>query len=65
MQQSAGRWEAQAQDSLLQLDQLKGLLEESAFWQPQAYTSSKADNTLSPTDQSTPSGVFAEATLHT
>lgn len=32
MQQSAETWEAQAQDNLQQLDQLKSLLEESAFW---------------------------------
>ncbi|KAL3143704.1 hypothetical protein ABBQ38_002498 [Trebouxia sp. C0009 RCD-2024] len=55
LKQSATRWEAQAQDSLLQLDQLKGLLEESAFWQPQAPSSSTSGNPLSHRDESTPS----------
>ncbi|KAL3134164.1 hypothetical protein ABBQ32_008579 [Trebouxia sp. C0010 RCD-2024] len=55
MKQSAARWEAEAQDSLLQLDQVKGLLEESAFWQPQAQTSSTSGNPLGHTDESTPS----------
>jgi DNA repair exonuclease SbcCD ATPase subunit len=32
----AAKWEAQAQDSLLYIDRLKDLLEESAQWQPEA-----------------------------
>lgn len=44
MQQSAQTWEAQAQDNLLQLDQLKGLLEESAFWQSQSDASTISDS---------------------
>ena len=31
-QSSAAAWEAQAQDNLQQVDQLKSLLQESAFW---------------------------------
>ena len=57
MQQSARNWEAQAQDSLVQLDQLKGLLEESAFWQSHSAASTMPD--ADPTGnraQSTPTG---------
>lgn len=43
MQQSAQTWESQAQDNLLQLDQLKSLLEESAFWQSQSDASTVSD----------------------
>lgn len=32
VQQDAAVWEAQAQDNLQQISQLKSLLEESAFW---------------------------------
>lgn len=63
MKQSAARWEAEAQDSLLQLDQVKGLLEESAFWQPQAQTSSTSGNPLGHTDESTPSGGSLDANV--
>lgn len=44
MQQSAQTWQSQAQDDLLQLDQLKGLLEESAFWQSQSDASIVSDS---------------------
>lgn len=44
MQQSAQTWKAQAQDNLLQLDQLKGLLEESAFWQSRSDASTISDS---------------------
>ena len=44
MQHSAQTWEAQAQGNLLQLDQLKGLLEESAFWQSQADASTISES---------------------
>lgn len=53
MQQSARDWEAQAQDSLVQLEQLKGLLEESAFWQSHSDASTMPDAGKA---QSTPTG---------
>ena len=43
MQESAQRWEAQAQENLQHMDQLKSLLEESAFWQSQSAQLSTAD----------------------
>lgn len=57
MQQSARNWEAQAQDSLVQLEQLKGLLEESAFWQSHPDTSTMLDaDPAGNRAQSTPTG---------
>ncbi|DBA75487.1 hypothetical protein WJX77_004920 [Trebouxia sp. C0004] len=43
MQESAQTWEVQAQENLQHMDQLKTLLEESAFWQSQSAQPSIAD----------------------
>ena len=40
MQHSAETWEQQAQDNLQRLDQVKSLLEESAFWRSEPGRSS-------------------------
>lgn len=36
MQESAQVWESEAQENLQHMDQLKSMLEESAFWQSQS-----------------------------
>ncbi|DBA81356.1 TPA: hypothetical protein ACH3X2_006959 [Trebouxia sp. C0005] len=43
VQESAQTWEAEAQENLQHMDQLKTLLEESAFWQSQSAHPSTAD----------------------
>jgi len=57
MQESAQTWEAEAQENLQHMDQLKTLLEESAFWQSQSAEPSTADaNGSNPDHQRAPDG---------
>ncbi len=57
MQESAQTWEAEAQENLQHMDQLKSLLEESAFWQSQSAQPSTADTDGSnPDHQRAPDG---------
>ncbi len=58
MQESAQTWEAQAQENLQHMDQLKTLLEESAFWQSQSAEPSASDaDDLNPDHQRAPDGM--------
>lgn len=57
MQESAQTWEAEAQENLQHMDQLKSLLEESAFWHSQSAQPSTADADGSNSDhQHAPNG---------
>lgn len=57
MQESAQTWEAEAQENLQHMDQLKTLLEESAFWQSQSAEPSTADaDGSNPDHQRAPDG---------
>jgi len=57
MQESAQTWGAEAQENLQHMDQLKTLLEESAFWQSQSSQPSTADaDGSNPDHQRAPDG---------
>ena len=66
VQQSAETWEAHAQDSLQQLDQLKSLLEESAFWQSHTDALNADDRAAnnSQGDPTMPNGTFQPQDSH-